>query len=330
MWVRVASTAILAAFALGCGEEDEEKPPPTYGTMKPPPQGWKAAVGDGGTLLETFDDASWEVRKVSDRDLYAVSCIDNQVGWAVGEGGFIGHTQDGGWSWPAQDSGVTQTLRSVSFAFGEGGAEVGLAVGDEGVLVTTRDGGETWTRAMDLGRVTTLRGTAITEGATLMLAVGDGGVLIRSVDQGQTFHTYRIPGAANLFDVALDAAGGLTLAADSAGAIWVSRNRGATFEREHEASGPLESVSLGRSGMVGSAAGPGLALLRSDEGKWTAVADSESVQLHATLVGPREDRVYFAGEAGALLETVDGGKSLFRVPADTQVALRGIEDLEPR
>ena len=46
--------------------------------------------------------------------------------------------------------------------------------------------------------------------------------------------------------------------------------------------------------------------------------------------GPREDRAYFAGDDGAMLETVDGGRSLFRVQADTHATLRGIEDLEAR
>src|SRR4030095_16735762 len=110
MRAALVSCAIASSLMLGCSDEDgeENKGPITYGTMKPPPQAWKAAVGDGGILLETFDDASWEMLKVTDRDLYAVSCVDNEVGWTVGARGFIGHTRDGGWSWPAQLSGVSE------------------------------------------------------------------------------------------------------------------------------------------------------------------------------------------------------------------------------
>ena len=324
------AAAFVATFALGCSGDDEQKKPPTYGTMKPPAQGWKAAVGDGGTLLETFDDASWDVRKVTDHDLYAVSCIDNEVGWAVGARGFIGHTRDGGWSWPAQDSHVSAALRAVSFAFADDGAEMGLAVGDDATLVSTTDGGETWSRAALPGVTGTLRGTAITEGASLLVAVGDAGLVLRSTDHGKSFTASRIEGAADLFDVALDAQGGLGFAVDSRGGIWVSRDRALTFEREHLAAGRLESVSLGRTGALGSAAGPGQALLRRSDGTWTSLPSEEPLPLHATLVGPREDRVYFAGDTGALLETVDDGRTLFRVPADTSASLRGIEDLEAR
>lgn len=329
-----AATTICAAFALataGCGDDTEEKkPPPTYSTMKPPPQGWKAAVGDGGTLLETFDDASWEVRKITDHDLFAVTCVDNEVGWAVGSQGKVIHTEDGGWSWPAQVSGVTATLRAVSFAFTDDDEQVGLAVGDDGTLIATQDGGDHWFFAHATSA--TLRGTAITEGAGLLVAVGDGGVVARSTSRGSAFEVARIPGAADLFDIALDASGGLALAVDSAGGIWVSRDQAKTFEREYTATTALTGVALGRSGLVGSAAGAGLALLRSSEGVWSRIpmAESASLGLHATLVGPHEDRAYFAGDDGTLLETVDGGRSLFRVLADTHATLRGIEDLEAR
>jgi photosystem II stability/assembly factor-like uncharacterized protein len=325
-----ALSAICASFSIGCSNDGggSKNPPPTYGTQKPPTQAWKAAVGDGGTLLETFDDASWDVRQVTDRDLYAVSCIDNEVGWAVGAQGFIGHTTDGGWSWPAQDSGVTTTLRAVSFAFADA-AEVGLAVGDQATLLTSRDGGQHW-QSVNVAATDTLRGTAITEGAALLVAVGDGGLIARSSDRGQHFEISRIPDAGDLFDVALDAAGGLALAVDATGTIWVSRDRAKTFEREYQAAGSLESVSLGHSGALASAAGPGLALLRNNAGEWSAIEANEPLQLHATLVGPREDRAYFAGDNGALLETVDGGLSLFAVKASTRATLRGIEDLEAR
>jgi photosystem II stability/assembly factor-like uncharacterized protein len=331
MRATIIACALASSAALVCGcssGSGDKKPTTTYGTMKPPPQGWKAAVGDGGTLLETFDDSSWDLRKINDHDLFAVSCIDNVVGWAVGADGSILHTQDGGWSWPAQHSGVTSTLRAVSFAFGDGGEQIGLAVGDAGSLLTSRDGGEHWT-ASELTDAGTLRGTAVTEGAGLMLAVGDAGLALRSTDHGEHFSPLRIEGASDLYDIALDATGGLALAVDSAGGIWVSRDLGKTFEREYQAEGALESVTLGRSATLGAAAGAH-ALLRDRDGSWRTLDTTDSARLHATLVGPREERAYFAGENGTLLETVDGGQSLFRVPADTHAALRGIEDLEAR
>jgi photosystem II stability/assembly factor-like uncharacterized protein len=314
--------------ALGCGGDKKPTTSTSGGSTKPPTTGWKAAVGDGGTLLETFDDAAWTVRKISDRDLFAVSCIDNVVGWAVGAGGFIGHTRDGGWSWPQQSSGVTTTLRAVSFAFAPDGAEVGLAAGDGASLLTTRDGGEHWTR-IELADDAALRGSAVSQDASLLLAVGDGGLLLRSTDRGQHFESLRLAGAGDLYDVALDAAGALALAVDSLGDIWVSRDGARTFALEHHAPAALESVSLGVSAALGSAAGTGAPLLRDASGAWQERA-GDATPLHATLVGPREDRAYFAGDGGSLFETTGTGPALLRVSADTTATLRGIEDLEAR
>ena len=61
-------------------------------------------------------------------------------GWAVGFGGTIVHTSDGGATWAAQTSGTTNEFFSVEFT----DASNGWAVGDNGTIVHTSDGGATW------------------------------------------------------------------------------------------------------------------------------------------------------------------------------------------
>ncbi|MBN2493779.1 MAG: PKD domain-containing protein [Deltaproteobacteria bacterium] len=60
--------------------------------------------------------------------LYAVDFIDDQEGWAVGDGGWIIHTVDGGSSWSQQQSTVSSNLRSL-FVFDTTLAYVGGAAG---------------------------------------------------------------------------------------------------------------------------------------------------------------------------------------------------------
>ncbi len=78
----------------------------------------------------------------------AVSFPDVNNGWAVGRGGTILATTDGGENWVSQVSNTTQDLQGVSFV----DANNGWAVGFGGTILATTDGGATWV-AQDSGVV---------------------------------------------------------------------------------------------------------------------------------------------------------------------------------
>ena len=65
--------------------------------------------------------------------------VDAQNGWAIGSGGAIAHTTDGGKTWLPQHSGVSEDLRQVEFSDENHGRILG-----SGVLLQTENGGETW------------------------------------------------------------------------------------------------------------------------------------------------------------------------------------------
>ena len=66
---------------------------------------------------------------------------DANNGWAVGDGGTILKTIDGGATWAPQTSGTpTQVLTGVHFT----DANNGWAVGSGGTILNTNDGGATW------------------------------------------------------------------------------------------------------------------------------------------------------------------------------------------
>jgi photosystem II stability/assembly factor-like uncharacterized protein len=69
--------------------------------------------------------------------LFGVSFTDANTGTAVGQGGTIVRTADGGATWTAQNSGTTKYLFRVSFT----DANNGTAVGIEGTILRTTDGG---------------------------------------------------------------------------------------------------------------------------------------------------------------------------------------------
>ena len=73
--------------------------------------------------------------------LYDVNFISSQSGWAVGAGGTIMHTNDGGINWTMQLSGTTNRLWGVSFT----DENNGIVVGWEGTILKTTNGGLNWT-----------------------------------------------------------------------------------------------------------------------------------------------------------------------------------------
>ena len=90
-------------------------------------------VGTGGVA-----DLSVETGGTRIRGFYFTN---ERQGWAVGEGGLILRTTDGGVNWPPQVSGTGATLRSAFFL--EDGQH-GWAVGDQGTVLGTSNGGGRW------------------------------------------------------------------------------------------------------------------------------------------------------------------------------------------
>ncbi|HEU4596105.1 MAG TPA: YCF48-related protein [Pyrinomonadaceae bacterium] len=102
----------------------------------------------------------------------AVSFAGERRGWAVGFGGAVFSTDDGGRTWRAQRSNVSSDLWDVKF-FDE---REGVAVGGDGTAIHTSDGGQTW-RAEPTGTPHTLE-RLFFAGRTRGWAVGFGGTII--------------------------------------------------------------------------------------------------------------------------------------------------------
>ena len=99
-------------------------------------------------------------------------------GWAVGNGGTVLHTLDGGGNWTRLASvGSGEGLRDVYFA----GRDAGWVVGTNGQILATSDRGATWSRTWRGGQ--TLNGVMFA-GADGW-AVGENGVIVGSHDAGR-------------------------------------------------------------------------------------------------------------------------------------------------
>jgi hypothetical protein len=104
--------------------------------------------------------------------------VDSQYGWATGTTGTIIHTQDAGFSWQTQQTGIFDILDGVYFV----DRSAGWAVGDNGTILATRDGGRTWIHQ-------TSRTANFIHGVSFAdswhgLVAGDYGTILRTDDGG--------------------------------------------------------------------------------------------------------------------------------------------------
>jgi photosystem II stability/assembly factor-like uncharacterized protein len=93
-----------------------------------------------GTVYAPADSTNAQQFATTSRRLNAVSFADARTGWAVGAGGAVFSTSDGGRTWRPQSSGVVSDLSDVKFL----DRAEGWAVGGEGTVLHTTDGGRTW------------------------------------------------------------------------------------------------------------------------------------------------------------------------------------------
>lgn len=84
----------------------------------------------------------WSIRDNVASGLSGVCLVDDRIAWAVGLGGTIMITTNGGESWEPQDSKTDASLRDVHFA----DINMGWVVGRNGTILATNDGGTTWRR----------------------------------------------------------------------------------------------------------------------------------------------------------------------------------------
>src|SRR5262249_31968496 len=133
----------------------------------------------------------------TDASLFGVVFVNASVGTAVGLGGTILRTTDGGTTWTLQYSGTTSHLFAVAFV----NPNTGWAVGDPspffsftGTILHTTDGGATWMHQYS-GSYTALFAVTFAD-ANTGVVVGDQGYALITADGGQHWRERRVTSAA--------------------------------------------------------------------------------------------------------------------------------------
>lgn len=184
-----------------------------------------AAVGAASALALVPDGDQgwyWQMPQPS-RDLqtlYDVAMPSSTQAWAVGEGGRIFHSADGGASWSPQASGTTAELWSVEFTDDHDGWVLG------GVLLRTTDDGATWTKVTPTG-VKGLSSLSVVGPNECWLGTRSG-LLLHTVDGGVTWQTRRLSATGRLSVDFVDAAHGWAMG--TRGRLWRTRDGGTTWK----------------------------------------------------------------------------------------------------
>lgn len=250
------------------------------------------AVGERGVIVVSDDEGGqWkQVPAPTSVTLTAVAFADARHGVAVGHGGMVLATSDGGQTWAVRLDGLqvarlaleqaasAEQTREAERLVADGpdkpflsvlmwDARRWLVAGAYGLVFETRDAGATWSSLM--GRVPNeglLHWYVLARQGNTLLMAGEQGLLARSTDGGATFSSVTSPYRGSWFagDVAPDGRwtlGGLR------GSAWRSDDEGASWT---QLVNPVASsvVAMDR---AGSGPGKGRLVLATQSGLLLAV-----------------------------------------------------------
>ena len=150
--------------------------------------------------------------------------------WAVGGGGTILHSTDGGGSWAGQPTGSDADLWSVSFGDAQHGWVVGAQASGtyDDLILGTTDGGAAWTDETPGGLTDSLTNASFVDATHGWIGTDDG-KLLKTSDGGVTWRTLKLAAAYNGYLTVdfVDATHGW--AGGTRGRIWTTVNGGKTW-----------------------------------------------------------------------------------------------------
>jgi photosystem II stability/assembly factor-like uncharacterized protein len=218
---------------------------------------------------------------------------------AVGDGGRVVRSSDGGLNWSPEDSRTSADLQEVILH----APSYLIAVGSGGTTLRRVGTAATWDSTTSPGG-STLRSVA--SNGTILIAVGDGGTVLRSTDQGLSWQRQILTGGPALRGV--EATGSTFVAVGLGGRIFRSTNLGLNWsELSSPTTADLFAIATDNSSRL-VAAGAGGTVLRNPSadasGQWSQMA----FPVTSTLRSVHHDGSYFyvVGDGEVVARSTDG------------------------
>jgi photosystem II stability/assembly factor-like uncharacterized protein len=216
-----------------------------------------AAVGERGIVALSDDDgASWHQAKVPvSVTLTAVRFVDPRIAYAVGHGGVVLSSADGGSTWVRRLDGRQAAALALQAAKASGDANAiteaerlvidgpdkpffdlhffdarrGIVIGAYNLIFATTDGGESWQPWMDrLDNPMRLHLYALRAHGDTLVVAGEQGLVLRSDNGGKTFRRLETPYRGSFFTLELPSAKDIVVAG-LLGNVWRSKDSGASW-----------------------------------------------------------------------------------------------------
>lgn len=253
--------------------------------------------------------SAWEEIWQSRGTLYAATTTPGHETthlWAVGDGGRLMRTVDGGRRWHFSRLPGRPTLHAVVFS----DAWTGMAAGEAGALFRTQDGGDTW---KPLPSPTTATVFVLDMADQTIWLAGEEGLFI-SRDGGNTWRQELMAGIR-----AWTRWGNLWAAGTGDGHVILSADGGQTW---HDVSVTPEaiyalSITNGEAAPIIYAAGSNGFLARSHDGgaTWEALNTGKSLDLYALAPAP-DGTMWAAGTGGWVYHITNTGVTAMQADED--------------
>jgi len=123
-----------------------------------------------------------KIKSITPENVHGVIAPDDNHIWVTGNYGVIQHSSDGGATWSAQESGVSESIL-IDGVFLD--LKTGWVVGINGTILYTRDGGSTWAK-QNTGTERHLFGISFVD-QNHGWAVGEWGTILHTRNGGQSW-----------------------------------------------------------------------------------------------------------------------------------------------
>ncbi|MCI0717099.1 MAG: YCF48-related protein [Chlorobi bacterium] len=219
-------------------------------------------------------------------NLQSISFKDQNTGWALGDGGIIIYTGDGGMNWNASPPVTNNNLFAA--ASPENSSFI-YAVGENGVIIKSTNYGVFWT-LLNSGTSVRLNSIFFTDQAGYV--AGDNGVFLKTTNEGNTWVQKYTGTINNLNSVVVSNTAlmcgdnGTILFSSNYGESWIPHNSGTQAD--------LNSIYGGW--IVGSS---GVILYRSYSGNWIQQNSYTTNNLNCVTSASRW--IYAVGDNGTIL-----------------------------